>query len=116
MTRFLDGPAKGQTLMLRRAPVFLRAVQGPSGWDALDQLDDTPAANERIVVYRLIGEPTWMHVRMTKGGGIFRGGTYRVVDPQPPEDVLRQTAAWRAWAHEAMLALDAAAEIAEARS
>lgn len=88
--------------MLRRAPDYLRAVQAPDGsWDALDQLDDQPASNESIVVYRLEGEPTWVHINARRGArGIYRGGSYRVVDPQPSELVLRDQKAWRLWAQE----------------
>lgn len=105
MTRFLDGPAAGVTLFLKRAPVYLRAVQNadgpthPGDWDALDQLDDHPRASERIVVYRLEGEPTFCHInRGRKGGGFYRGGMYRVVDPQPSDTELRTDAGWRGWA------------------
>jgi len=43
MTRFLDGPAQGETLMLRRAPILLRVTRDPMGnFDGLDQLDDRP--------------------------------------------------------------------------
>ena len=99
MTRFLNGPAAGTTLMLRRAPDYLRAVRDiPGGtWDALDQLDDVADPAEEIAVYRLEGEPTWIHVRRAKGGGVFRGGAYRLVDPAPPDDQVRTTKAWRTW-------------------
>ncbi len=88
-------------LMLRRAPQFLRAVQAPGGaWDALDQIEDEPTPDEAIVVYEMVGQPSWMHVRARKGGGIYRGGQYRLVTPQPPEAVRRHRAQWRAWAIE----------------
>lgn len=103
MTRFLDGPAMGTTLFLRRAPHYLRVVQGPDGptapgtVDALDQLDDTPSASERITAYEMVGEPGYMHVRMRKGGGVYRGGTYRMVAEQPDDATLRDAGLWRAW-------------------
>lgn len=47
MSNFIDGPAKGVHLSLRRSPMFLRAVCEPNGkWDALDQLTDTPARDQ----------------------------------------------------------------------
>jgi hypothetical protein len=99
VTRFLDGPAAGVTLFLQRAPLFLRAVRVAGGkWDALDQLDDYPKPNEEIVVYALEGAPTWMHVHRRGGGGIYRGGAYRVVEPQPADADLRDVFKWRAWA------------------
>lgn len=101
MTQFTDGPAAGVSLLLRRAPHFLRAVRDVKGeWDALDQLEDTPGAGETIVAYQMVGEPTWCHIRMRKGGGVYRGGQYRVIEPQPADDVLRSNARWREWANE----------------
>lgn len=104
MTRFLDGPAEGQVLMLKRAPIYLRAVRSADGkWDALDQLDDVPRSGETIAVYKLEGEPTMCHInraRSAGGGGFFRGGAYRVVAEQPSDDQVRSTAAWRAWVGE----------------
>lgn len=53
---FLDGPGKGQGLNLKRAPLFLRLVVKPDGRiDALDQLEDRPADEERLYAYRLQG-------------------------------------------------------------
>jgi hypothetical protein len=50
---FVDGPAEGESLDLRRAPYFLRVVRGIDGkWDALDQLDDDPAMGETIFIYK----------------------------------------------------------------
>jgi len=85
MSKFLDGPASGTTLMLRRAPIMLRAVCGPNGeWDALDQLDDDPKADERIVVYVMVGVPMNFHVcaRRSKGSGFYSAGDYRVLADQ----------------------------------
>lgn len=101
MTRFVDGPATGVTLLLKRAPVYLRAVHTDAdGWDALDQLDDQAKSGEEIVVYKLEGEPTFMHIRRDRragGGGFFRGGEYRVVKPQPDDEDVRSNVKWRAW-------------------
>lgn len=101
MTRCLDGPAAGQTLQLRRAPTYLRVVVDAAGtWDALDQLDDYPQMDETVYAYRMEGEPTWMHVRARTGGGFYRGGQYRVVEPQPDQAVLRSETRWQAWVSE----------------
>lgn len=101
MTSFLDGPAKGQTFMLTRAPHYLRIVQDAAGkWDALDQLDDTPTADETIVVYEMVGEPSSVHVcarGRNNRSGWYRGGQYRLVDPQPDDAAVRTTPAWRVW-------------------
>jgi hypothetical protein len=105
MTEFLDGPAAGQTLMLKRAPKYLRAVQAATGdWDALDQLIDTPRAGERVVAYRMVEGPFRAHIcargRNRSASGWYEGGRYRVCDSQPTDEQLRETAAWRAWVSE----------------
>lgn len=104
MTKFLDGPAVGEGLMLKRAPLFLRAVKGPSGkWDALDQLTDTPSADETIVVYRLVNGPWTVHLNMgRKGCGWYQGGEYHVVAEQPSDAEMRTTAAWQTWCRAAV--------------
>lgn len=105
MTRFLDGPAAGiPPLYLKRAPKYLRVVRSAAGtWDALDQLTDTPKSDETIIAYVMVSGPTWVHVRRDRrhgGSGFFQGGEYRVVDPQPADEVMRSTSSWRAWVSE----------------
>lgn len=102
MTQFIDGPAAGETLFLKRAPEFLRAVRNARGeWDALDQLGDTPASDETIVVYQLDGPTGWCHInRGRHGSGMFVTAQYRVLDPQPADDEVRSTTAWRTWAQD----------------
>lgn len=102
MTTFINGPAVGVSLLLQRAPLYLRVVQGPDGtWDALDQLGDTPKSDETIVVYEMVGEPSRMHVQRREGGrrvcGWYEGGSYRLIVPQPDDTAVRATSAWRAW-------------------
>ncbi len=107
MTRFTDGPAKGKTLLLARAPLFLRVVIAGGKLDALDQLDDRPQGGERIYAYRRTGPATALHIDFCRGRGRkgprsawYRGGDYALVEPQPNEAVLRDTARWRGWATE----------------
>lgn len=102
MTKFLDGPAAETVLVLSRAPHYLRAVCDPAWtWDALDQITDTPAADETVVAYVMVAGPYSAHIqRSIKGRRAcqwLQGGEYRVVDPQPAEAVLRSTEQWRAW-------------------
>jgi hypothetical protein len=104
MTRFLDGPAAGAVLMLQRAPFFLRAVRSSAGeWDALDQLDDTPRADEAIVVYQLVSEPSRVHVQRREKGrrvcGWYMGGDYRVAADPPTDAIARHQTQWEAWAN-----------------
>lgn len=98
MTRFVDGPANGQTMMLRRAPLFLRVTQLPSGkCDALDALEDKPMKDEAIFIYRREGEPTWMAIRP---GGVYRGGNYRLLAEQPTDEEVRTNERWAKWVTE----------------
>ena len=102
MIRFLDGPAMGQTLMLKSAPEFLRvtcaARELVPKWDALDQPNDTPQPYETITVYERIGDSHLVHVRMSgKGSGFYRTGEYQLLRPEPPADVVRDNARWREW-------------------
>lgn len=100
MSKFLDGPAAGTTLMLRRAPVWLRVVIAPDGTvDALDQPSDTPAADEAVHVYRQHeGTHTAAFICRTgkSPGGRFEFADYRYVAHAPTAE-LRDRAAWQAW-------------------
>lgn len=102
-TTFLDGPASGQRMMLRRAPVFLRVTQRHGKFDALDQLDDTPEPGEAIRVYILTAAPTAMHIlirgKNKSAGGWYFSGVYRLAGEQPDDAVLRDNHRWRAWCH-----------------
>jgi hypothetical protein len=99
MVRFVDGPAAGQALALRRAPVFLRAVRASDGtWDALDQLTDTPRPNETIAVYRRTGLAHRVHINAGRSGCFWTQlAEYRVVDSPPADGIARNTASWREW-------------------
>ena len=104
MIRFVDGPAAGVVLSLRRTPVLLRVVRGPGGnWDALDQLDDTPAADEAIHVYRCATDkPTacFWHGRGKGGrrtGGMSMVAEYSLLPFQPSDEEMRTNEAWAAW-------------------
>lgn len=99
MTKFLDGPAAGQVLALKRAPVYLRVVQGRKEWDALDQLGDTPAAHERIHVYRLKENRGTVHLNCGRRGasGFYEMADYAYSADQPTDAVARDTDAWRGW-------------------
>ena len=90
----------GPSLTLERAPLFLRFVcHQLRAVDALDQLDDEPRAGEELVAARLERRER-IHVLYSVGrqrGRWLRTAHYRAVQQQPPEHVLRDTAAWRAW-------------------
>lgn len=103
MTTFDDGPAQGQTLEHGRHPYFLRVTKNrlSGAWDVLDQLHDRPTADEEIHVYRRVGQPLRGFWDGTKGGkrtgGIFVAARYRYHLPQPTDDQIRETDAWRSW-------------------
>ena len=85
MTTFLDGPAKGEVLRLKAAPLFLRVVQNGPCFDALDMPGDEPEPTELVYVY-------------LRTGGTFTTATYQLLDRQPTDDEARNIALWQAWA------------------
>jgi len=101
MTTFLDGPAQGKTLMLKRAPFFLRVVIVGGQIDALDQLGDTPRKEEAVHVY--IRQPGAMHNAIhlntgrKPGGGWFSRADYKLSPVQPDDATARRTATWQRW-------------------
>ncbi len=99
MCWLVDGPAAGEKLMIKRAPLLLRVVRASGGeWDALDQLHDVPEPDEAITVYRRVGRPSTVHVDAAKYHGWFQIAEYRVIHPQPADQEIRSTTAWRRWA------------------
>jgi hypothetical protein len=110
MTSFSDGPAKGQILELRRAPIFLRVTTLASGkCDALDQIDDKPMADEHLFAYRLTAKAGMMHIFRRGGGGGWQTiAEYRMHEPQPTDAEMRTTEAWRRWTEQAVRTLDTA--------
>jgi hypothetical protein len=103
MVNFLDGPAAGEWLQLRRVPMLLRVVQDGDEWDALDQLKDEPKQSETIHVYRRRDDlqVSKYHILTSRprraGSGWFWTASYSVVPDQPGDDQVRSTDAWRAW-------------------
>ena len=101
MTTFLDGPAQGKTLMLRRAPYFLRVTHGPRGLDALDQIGDEPTSKETVTVY--VRQPgaveKGVHLNCGKNGGSgwYCVASYKHSENQPTDAEMRGNTRWRAW-------------------
>lgn len=104
MIRFLDGPAAGVALNVRRAPQYLRVVRDGQGtWDALDQLDDKPAVGETIFAYRMASFDGSAHYCGRDANGKRFGRTeayaaYTYIDPQPEPLWLSNNTHWQAWA------------------
>lgn len=102
MITFKGGPAEGQSLCLKRAPILLRVVRDSTGnWDALDRLDDMPRLDERIYAYVRDGTPGWVHIDGTRGGRRYGetllSASYYFCEKQPSDEVARNTASWREW-------------------
>jgi hypothetical protein len=102
MTRFTDGPAKGQALMLRRAARFIRVTEENGKWDALDQLEDKPRPAEKLYAYEAIQETVgyaFIDFRGKQKGrsGRYAIAVYRIVNPQPTDEQMRSNDAWTAW-------------------
>lgn len=99
MTHFEDGPAKDKTLMLKRAPRFLRVVDENGQFDALDQLDDAPRPDEKIYVYERVGKVGMIHINTGRKnqGGVFPMATYRFIENQPDDAVMRNRDQWQSY-------------------
>jgi hypothetical protein len=98
MTTFLNGPAKGQTLMLHNSPRWLRVTCGRGKWDALDQWEDSPLPDELIYCYQLAEITGHAHINMGRGrGGFYPIASYRYVEPQPDERKMRSNELWVKW-------------------
>jgi hypothetical protein len=99
VTDFIGGPAAGKTLLLHRQPIYLRVVVNSAGEvDALDQLDDSPSADESLYAYRLKERRGSVHInRGRKGGGWFEVATYELIEAQPTDQVMRSSERWAEW-------------------
>jgi hypothetical protein len=103
MSTFHGGPADGVTLMLARAPLYLRVVtdQFAGKTDALDQLDDQADEHETIHVYRRRGDTRMAHInygRQRSRSGFYSFADYDHVDTEPETaEQLRDNLAWQAW-------------------
>lgn len=111
MTRFIDGPARGVILSLSRAPFFLRVTRNVRAgrtptFDALDQLDDTADPNEIIHLYALARPVSGCFLDFTdkatgrRMGRMETSAEYRLYSTQPPDETVRDNAAYQAWCRE----------------
>jgi hypothetical protein len=101
VTTFDDGPARGQTLELRRSPRFLRVCRSPDlTFDALDQLEDTPKPEETLIAYEKAGTSRGFVEYRGKDrhkSGPFQVVRYRMIPDQPDDATMRDGEAWRRW-------------------
>lgn len=99
----LDGPCKGAYLV-KRCPMFLRAVPNGTGEnDLLDQVEDSPAKDEKIFIYQMEGNPGWIHLSMSpkSKSGFYAMAKYRYL-PEIDGERFRDNAVWQEWATEQM--------------
>jgi len=97
MTRFKDGPAKGQTLMLKRAARFLRVTYLKGKWDGLDQLEDTPLPGESVYVYEIVGRPGHAFIDDENCRGLYPIAEYFFVKEQPALETLFDNEEFDGW-------------------
>ena len=97
MTRFADGPAKAQTLMLKRAPFFLRVTECKGKFDALNEVEDTPRTDETLYAYQLVEMPGWSFVDGPKCRGRYATSNYRLVSDPPDDATMRNNMSWTKW-------------------
>jgi hypothetical protein len=96
MTTFQDGPAKGQTMMPRRAP-----FQDGGKFDILDQPEDSPKATEKLCCYVLVEHTGMVHLcvrgKNRGGGGMYPMATYKLYPQQPTDEEMRSNDRWQQW-------------------
>lgn len=98
LTTFQDGPAKGQTLMLKRMVKFLHVTQEGSKFDALDQPGDTPELSETLHAYQIAEHTGNAHLNFGGGrGGFYPIASYKLVTTQPTDAQMRSQAEWQKW-------------------
>lgn len=101
MTRFLDGPAMGQTLMLIRTPIFLRVTQRTDikldKWDALNMPSDKALPEERLYAYLLVEHHGHAFIDGTHCRGHFPMVAYAYIEAQPVDAMMRDNDAWARW-------------------
>ena len=98
MTTFEDGPAKGQHLTLRRTPLLLRVTECDGNWDALNELVDRPAANEKLHAYVLKSNYGSAFIDGTKFRGRVEIASYRHIATGAPSNAeMRDEDLWHMW-------------------
>lgn len=105
MMRLVDGPAAGETLAIRRAPILLRVAKNTLArnkervWDALNDLEDVAKPHETLHLYMLMAKPQMVHLKMAnrRASGFYAMGFYKFLPEQPDDATMRDNAKWSAW-------------------
>ncbi len=105
--KFLDGPAEGRILTPDNCPIVLRvAVPKEGEVEALRGVRLDARSDEAVVCYLMDDNASigfWDGRDRATGkrtGGQFVSATYRLLNPQPPEEAMRTWAAWSEWCRE----------------
>lgn len=98
MCKLLDGPGAGQSFVVKRCPVFLRVVHSKaSGWDVLNEKDDTPKDDEEVYVYQRVSEPVKAFVDGTGLHTLMVIAEYKFLDLMIGENLIRSNENWKWW-------------------
>lgn len=113
--RLLDGPGGGQSFLVSRCPLFVRAVETPTlipgegEWNVLDLPDDVPEVGEVIHVYgRLKGtfSEAFYCGPSRSSGGYAQFADYRHVPINDTQRlVLRDNDTWAQWCRDKAIEL-----------
>lgn len=102
MSSFHDGPADGQILFHKHAPLVLRVVRSTrSGkFDVCDQLVDKPASDEDVFLYVCCTGIARVHIKAAKRSesGFYEHGTYVFWKDGTP--ACRHNETWVKWVDE----------------
>lgn len=100
MTKFNDGPANGQVLMLKYSPHFLRVTEKGGKFDALDHPADTPEPEETIHCYVFATQKGHAFIDGPKISGCYPVCDYDYYALQPSDEEMRSNERWAAWCKE----------------
>lgn len=104
---FLQHGTSRGPIHLARTPRFLRFVIQGTDWlslDALDQMEDTPAPDETVIVAELVSRGN-IHIdgadkRGRRTASWVSTATYKQVHNPPPREVAADTQQWQAWCYQ----------------
>lgn len=97
----MDGPLSGRNLSPDRTPIMLRVAVDGRGEPRLLNGSDDIGAEESVYAYIMHGEPSrgFWDGRDTQTrkrvGGLLVNARYRLLEPQPPREDLRDN--WQGW-------------------
>ena len=100
MTTFNDGPAQGQTLLLKYSPHFLRVTELNGKWDALDEPKDQPLPEEKLHCYVHANHKGHAFLDGPNVSGCYPVCDYDYYPLSPTDEEMRDNAKWAQWCKE----------------